>query len=85
VRPPASAQQTLTAKARATAIIDRGNRLLRLDPVPRGPAGEALDPDNASVVEILDSYQKVRRGERRGQTNPNRSLTADPTPPRRKS
>ncbi len=55
-----SAQQTRALKARATALIDRGNRLLKLDLVPRSPGGEALDADNASVIELLHVHQEVR-------------------------
>ena len=42
-----------------TAKIDWGNRELGLDLIPRNDAGEVMDAESSSVMELFRVHQKV--------------------------
>lgn len=54
-------------KAEATGIIDKGNRLLNLDLIPRNDDGEAIDAKTAGVVQLYKTHidSDTRRQDRR--------------------
>ncbi|XP_066567873.1 dedicator of cytokinesis protein 2 isoform X2 [Amia ocellicauda] len=47
----------LELQQQATALIDQGNRLLKLDLVVRGPEGSVLNPDSTSVVKLYRAHR----------------------------